>query len=64
MNEVPRSDPVFITIAEIAKVLGVGKTKAWQIKTTLNEELKAKGHLVPIAGKTYRRYFKERMMLS
>ena len=59
-----KGNPVFISIQEIAEVLGCGKTKAWQIKDALNAELRQKGWYIPFRAKTYRRYFKERMMIQ
>ena len=57
-------NPVFITIPEIAEILGCGKTKAWQIKDALNAELRQKGWYIPFRAKTYRKYFNERMMIK
>lgn len=50
---------LFYTAQEVAKILGVSRTKAYKIIKELNLELKAKGFIV-IAGKIPKRYFEER----
>ena len=54
----------FMSIAEIAKELGCGKTKAWQVKTLLNKELEAKGYTIIFPGMVSRKYFRERVLME
>ncbi len=46
----------FVTVNEVQSVLGVSRSKAYQIIQTLNKELKADGYMT-IAGKCPVRYF-------
>lgn len=50
---------VFITVAEIQKVLEVSESKAYRIVRSLNSELKRDGFLV-LPGRVSRQYFNER----
>lgn len=49
----------FITAEEVQKVLGVSRSKAYQIIRTLNRELKSEGYIT-IAGKCPIRFFNKR----
>ena len=49
----------FITAEEVQKVLGVSRSKAYQIIRTLNRELKSEGYIT-IAEKCPIRFFNER----
>lgn len=50
----------FITVDEVCKCLGIGKSKAYQIIRQLNAEL-AKDGFITIQGKVSRKYFLERV---
>ena len=50
---------LFITVFEIAGIMGISKSYAYKIVHQLNEELKALGYLT-IAGRVNRSYFLEK----
>lgn len=54
---------VMITAREIAKVLQVSQSKAYQITRQLNLELSKKNFLT-VCGKVPRQYFEERMCIQ
>ena len=49
----------FITAAEVAEIMGVSRSKAYQIVREMNRELKAQGCLT-VAGKCPAQYFKQK----
>ena len=49
----------FITANEVAEVMGVSRTKAYQIVRAMNKELKEMGYIT-IAGKCPVQYFKQK----
>lgn len=49
----------FITANEVAEVMGISRTKAYQIVRSLNRELKEMGYIT-IAGKCPIQYFKQK----
>ncbi len=49
----------FITAAEVAKIMGISKSKSYQIVRELNKELKKQGYLT-VAGKCPIQYFKQK----
>lgn len=49
----------FITAAEVGEIMGVSRTKAYQIVREMNNELKEKGYLT-INGKCPLRYFQQK----
>lgn len=49
----------FITAEDVQKILGVSRSKAYQIIRGLNRELKSEGYIT-IAGKCPVRFFNER----
>ena len=49
----------FITAAEVAEIMGVSRTKAYQIVRDMNNELKDQGYLT-INGKCPLRYFHQK----
>lgn len=49
----------YITADEIQEIVGVSRTKAYQIIRDLNKELKSKGYIT-IAGKCPMQFFQER----
>jgi len=51
---------MFITAAEVSKLMGVSKAYAYRIVKKLNDELETQGYLV-VAGKTSLKYFNERI---
>ena len=52
-------DQTFITVAEVAEMMGISKSYAYKIVHKLNEDLKAMGYLT-IAGRVNRSYFLEK----
>ncbi len=49
----------FITAAEVAEIMEVSRTKAYQIVREMNNELKEKGYLT-INGKCPMKYFQQK----
>ena len=49
----------FITAADVQKILGVSRSKAYQILQRMNRELKAKGYIT-LSGKCPTSYFKQK----
>lgn len=49
----------FITAEEVQQVVGVSRSKAYQIVQSLNRELKGKGYIT-VSGKCPLRYFNEK----
>lgn len=49
----------FITAEEVQQIVGVSRSKAYQIVQSLNRELKSKGYIT-ISGKCPLRYFNEK----
>ena len=49
----------FITAAEVGEILGISRSKAYQLVRDMNKELKAQGYLT-IAGKCPMQYFKQK----
>lgn len=49
----------YITAQEIAEVMGIGKSKAYQLVRDMNRELKSMGYIT-IAGKCPMQYFKQK----
>ena len=49
----------FITASEVAEIMGISRSKAYQIVRDLNKELKAMGYIT-IAGKCPIEYFKQK----
>lgn len=49
----------FITAAEVAEIMGISKSKSYQIVREMNKELKKQGYLT-IAGKCPIQYFKQK----
>ena len=49
----------FITANEVAEVMGISRTKAYQIVRAMNKELKEMGYFT-IAGKCPIQYFKQK----
>ena len=48
----------FITAAEVAEIMGISRSKAYQIVREMNRELKSQGYLT-VAGKCPAQYFKQ-----
>ena len=46
----------FITASEVAEIMGISRSKAYQIVREMNRELKAQGYLT-VAGKCPAQYF-------
>ena len=57
------NEKTFLTVDEIAEILTVSKSKAYEIVRQLNKELKAKG-LITVAARVSKNYFYERMCYS
>lgn len=53
-------EKIFFNANDICKILGVSKSKAYQIIRRLNGELEASGYII-IAGKCPQKYFAERI---
>ncbi len=49
----------FITANEVADIMGISRTKAYQIVRSLNRELKEMGYIT-IAGKCPMQFFKQK----
>ena len=49
----------FITATDVQKILGVSRSKAYQILQGMNRELKAKGYIT-LSGKCPISYFKQK----
>mgnify|MGYP002527749584 CR=1 FL=1 len=49
----------FITAEEVQQIVGVSRSKAYQIVQSLNRELKSKGYIT-VSGKCPLRYFNEK----
>ncbi|MHB8130575.1 MAG: hypothetical protein ACYDEX_16415 [Mobilitalea sp.] len=54
------NNEAFIDVIEICRMLGIGKTKAYAIISTYNQELRAKGFLT-IRGRCPRKYFEQKI---
>lgn len=54
------NENLFINAAEVSKLLGVCRSKAYKIIQQLNDELKTQGYII-IQGKTHRAYFLEKI---
>ena len=48
----------FITASEVAEIMGISRSKAYQIVREMNRELKAQGYLT-VAGKCPAQYLKQ-----
>ena len=49
----------FITASEVAEIMGISRSKAYQIVREMNRELKSQGYLT-VAGKWPAQYFKQK----
>ena len=49
----------FVTAEDVQKILGISRSKAYQILQSLNRELKAKGYIT-ISGKCPVSYFEQK----
>ena len=49
----------YITATEVAEIMGISRSKYYQIVRQLNKELKAQGYLT-VAGKCPIQYFKQK----
>ena len=49
----------FITAAEVAEIMGISRSKAYQIVREMNRELNYQGYLT-VAGKCPAQYFKQK----
>lgn len=50
----------FITAAEVAEIMGISRSKSYQLVREMNRELKANG-FVTVAGKCPIQYFKQKV---
>lgn len=50
----------FFDVNDVCEILGVGKSKAYQVIRKLNKELENNGYLI-VAGKIPKKYFLERI---
>jgi len=53
------NEKLYFTAAEIAEMMGVGRTTAYGIVRQLNDELEKKGYLT-VGGKIPKEYFNEK----
>jgi len=51
---------LFITASEAANLLGISKSKAYQIVRSLNDQLRKQGYIT-VAGKVSAKYFEEKI---
>lgn len=49
----------FITATEVAEIMGISRSKSYQIVRQMNKELKEQGYLT-VAGKCPAQYFKQK----
>ena len=49
----------FVTATEVAKIMGISRSKSYQIVREMNKELKTQGYLT-VAGKCPAQYFKQK----
>lgn len=54
--------PAFYTVDEVAKLMRVSKSKAYEVIQELNHELKSKGY-VTISGRISAAYLKEKIYM-
>lgn len=59
-GETDMEEKTFLTVDEVAEILTVSKSKAYEIVRQLNKELKEKG-LITVAARVSKAYFYERM---
>ncbi len=52
-------DRLYLNVSDVMELLGVSKSKAYQIIKDLNKEMMSKGYLT-VSGKVNRRYLLER----
>ncbi len=62
-GEADMEEKTFLTVDEVAEILTVSKSKAYEIVRQLNKELKEKG-LITVAARVSKAYFYERMCYS
>jgi hypothetical protein len=53
------NEKLYYTAAEIAQMIGVGRTSAYAIVKQMNEELKSRGYLT-VGGKIPKEFFNEK----
>lgn len=56
-------EKTFLTVDEVAEILSVSKSKAYEIVRQLSKEMKAKG-FITVAARVSKTYFYERMCYS
>ncbi|MBE6709922.1 MAG: ICEBs1 excisionase [Ruminococcaceae bacterium] len=49
----------FVTASEVAEIMGISRSKAYQIVREMNKELKAMGYIT-VAGKCPVQFFKQK----
>lgn len=62
MSEIQAVTTPFYSVADVQNILGVGKSKAYQIIKKLNDELSGNG-FITVSGKVSKKYFNERIAL-
>ena len=65
VKELSKEDRSYYTAADVMLMLGVGKTKAYNMITALRKELFDSGTLTPVypPGRIPKRYFNDRCMI-
>lgn len=53
-------EKLFFSVAEVAELLGISKSKAYAIIRSLNEELEQQG-FITFSGKISKKYFQEKV---
>lgn len=56
----PKEPDKMVRVEEVMELLQVSKSTAYHIMQQLNKELKAKGYIIPAAGRVPRSYLLER----
>ena len=56
-------EQTFITVAEVAEIMGISKSYAYKIVQKLNTELRSMGYLT-ISGRVDRKYFCEKLFYN
>lgn len=53
------TDKTYLTVGEVAEILGISKSYAYKIVRKLNDEMKEKGYIT-ISGRVNKNYFLEK----
>ena len=53
-------EKIYLTVQDVADMLGISKSKAYEIVRQMNQELQEKGYLT-VAGRANSKYFHKRV---